>query len=80
MVHILENCRLFMGGADYTAQSNKVEIAAESEEKEVTTFGSVDANGKLWKDVIGCAKGGPPDLSENTGARFRSLLQAKRRA
>jgi hypothetical protein len=34
---------------------------------------------ELWKDAIGCARGGPADLSENTGARFRSLLAAKRR-
>lgn len=53
MVQVLENVRLFMGGADYTGQSNKIEVAAESEEKDVTTFASVDANGKLWKDVLG---------------------------
>ena len=34
----------------------------------------------LWRDAIGCAKGGPPDRSERTGERFRSLLLAKRRA
>jgi len=34
----------------------------------------------LWKDAIGCAKGGPPDLSARTGERVRSLLRAKRRA
>jgi hypothetical protein len=35
---------------------------------------------ELWKDAIGCAKGGPPDLSERTGDHFRSLLLARRRA
>jgi hypothetical protein len=25
-------------------------------------------------DLIGCAEGGPPDLSENTGQRLRELL------
>ena len=35
---------------------------------------------EMWKDAIGCAEGGPPDLSERTGDRFRSLLLAKRRA
>ena len=35
---------------------------------------------EIWKDAIGCAKGGPPDLSERTGDHFRSLLLAKRRA
>jgi hypothetical protein len=48
--------------------------AAESEERRGQT--AFD----LWKDVIGCAKGGPPDLSERTGERFRALLLAKRRA
>ncbi len=48
--------------------------AAESEERRgQTAF-------ELWKDAIGCAKGGPPDLSERTGERFRSLLLARRRA
>jgi len=35
---------------------------------------------EMWKDAIGCAEGGPPDLSERTGEHFRSLLLAKRRA
>jgi Arc/MetJ-type ribon-helix-helix transcriptional regulator len=35
---------------------------------------------EMWKDAIGCAEGGPPDLSERTGDHFRSLLSAKRRA
>jgi hypothetical protein len=32
-----------------------------------------------WKDVIGLAHGGPPDLSERTGEKVRALLLAKRR-
>jgi hypothetical protein len=48
--------------------------AAESEERQgQTAF-------ELRKDAIGCAKGGPPDLSERTGEHFRSLLLARRRA
>jgi hypothetical protein len=35
---------------------------------------------EMWRDAIGCAEGGPPDLSERTGDHFRSLLSAKRRA
>jgi len=35
---------------------------------------------EMWQDAIGCAEGGPADLSECTGDRFRSLLLAKRRA
>ncbi len=29
-------------------------------------------------DLIGCVKGGPPDLSERTGERFRELLTQKK--
>jgi hypothetical protein len=50
--HVLKNARLFAGGVDLTGQSNKVELNAEFEAKDVTTFGSVDANGELWKEVI----------------------------
>jgi len=32
-----------------------------------------------WADVIGCASGGPRDLSERTGEKFRALLLAGRR-
>ena len=35
---------------------------------------------EMWKDAIGCAEGGPPDLSERPGDHFRSLLLSKRRA
>lgn len=28
-------------------------------------------------DLIGCVEGGPPDLSENTGEKFRELLTQK---
>ena len=35
---------------------------------------------EMWRDAIGCAEGGSPDLSERTGEHFRSLLRAKRRA
>jgi predicted transcriptional regulator len=34
---------------------------------------------EAWKDAIGCAEGGPPDLSDRTGDHFRALLAAKRR-
>lgn len=33
---ILENVRLFTGGADLAGQSNKVELAAEVEDKDTT--------------------------------------------
>jgi hypothetical protein len=56
MAEILKNVRIFSGGADLTGQSNKVELSPESEEKDVTTFGSTDANGDIWKEVIGGLK------------------------
>jgi Arc/MetJ-type ribon-helix-helix transcriptional regulator len=30
-------------------------------------------------DLIGCVQGGPPDLSEATGTRFRQLLANRKR-
>jgi hypothetical protein len=32
---------------------------------------------KAVKDLIGCVRGGPPDLSVGTGKRFRQLLVRK---
>ena len=29
-------------------------------------------------DLIGCVSGGPPDLSEDTGGKYRDLLIRKR--
>lgn len=29
-------------------------------------------------DLIGCVKGDPPDLSENTGEKFRELLSRRK--
>lgn len=29
-------------------------------------------------DLIGCVRGGPPDLSEDTGRKFRALLVEKK--
>jgi hypothetical protein len=33
---------------------------------------------ELWRDAVGCAAGGPPDLSERTGDRLRLLLIRRR--
>ena len=33
---------------------------------------------QLWKDVLGIAKGLPPDLSQNTGEKMRLMLDEKR--
>lgn len=52
MKQILQGARIFAGGCDLTAMTNKVELGAEFEEKDVTTFGSVDANNQIWKEVL----------------------------
>ena len=67
--HILENVRLYMGGADYTGVSNKVELALEVEEKDVTTFGDYDpTTGRLWKTV----KGGLGSAKITQGGNFEA--------
>lgn len=45
---VLTGCRIFAGSADLTSSSNKVEVSAEAEEKEVTNFASGG-----WKEVRG---------------------------
>lgn len=51
---ILRNVRIFVGGVDLTGHSNKIDVAAEVEERDTTNFGSVDlATGQVWKDLIG---------------------------
>lgn len=50
---ILANVRLFAGGTDLTGVANQVEIAGSLDAKNATTFGSVDAAGRLWMDNLG---------------------------
>ncbi|WP_330242012.1 hypothetical protein [Streptomyces sp. NBC_00525] len=45
---ILTGARIFAGGADLTGASNKAELSAEVEEKDVTTFAS-----NKWNEVVG---------------------------
>lgn len=50
---ILRNVRIFAVGCDLTGQSNKISMEPVHEEKDVTTFGSVDpASGILAKEVL----------------------------
>lgn len=35
---------------------------------------------EAFSHLIGCASGGPPDLSERTGEKFTKLLRARRRS
>ena len=52
--HILKNVQLFAGGINLTSFNNKLELAAEVEEKECTTFGSYDATtNTVWREYIG---------------------------
>lgn len=54
---ILTDVRLFTGGCDLTSANNKLEFAAEVEEKDVTTFRST-GSGRHWMSVLGgIAKG-----------------------
>ncbi len=50
---VLTNVRLFAGGADFTSRTNQVELAAEVEDKDATTYGSGG-----WKEFLGGLKGG----------------------
>lgn len=47
-----------------------IEVLAEEEGLDET----VQSPYELIEDLIGCASGGPGDLSTRTGERFRSLL------
>lgn len=52
MAEILKNVRLYAGGVDLTGASNKVDVGAEVEERDVTTWASYDAaSDKVWKAV-----------------------------
>ncbi len=51
---ILKNVQLFAGGVNLTSFNNKLELAAEVEEKECTTFGSYDSGtDTVWREYIG---------------------------
>jgi hypothetical protein len=52
-----------------------LDLLARESAREAESKGPYDAIAHL----IGCVRGGPPDLSTNTGAHFRRLLQARRR-
>jgi hypothetical protein len=49
---VLTDVRLFTGGADLTSANNKVELAAEVEEKDATVFRS-SGTGQMFTSVIG---------------------------
>lgn len=47
---VLLNSRLFVAGADFTGNSNKLELDATVEEKETTAFAPT---GDVWKELLG---------------------------
>lgn len=54
MGELLKNVRLYSGGCDLTGSGNKIDVSAEVEEKDVTTWGDYDeATDKVWKAVQG---------------------------
>src|SRR5580693_2315493 len=58
---ILRNVRIFAGATDITGAANQIELPATAEIKNVTTFGSVDANGQIWQENLPVIEGA--DLS-----------------
>src|ERR1041384_8770596 len=46
---VLQNVRLFGGGADFTARSNRVELSMEAESKDATSFA---ATGSAWHEEL----------------------------
>lgn len=48
---VLLNVRTFAGGADLTAQSNKIEFGVEVEDKDATPYRPVGQGG--WKEILG---------------------------
>ncbi len=54
MTEILKNVRLYCGGVDLTGASNKIDAAAEVEERDTTTWASYDpTTDRVWKEVQG---------------------------
>jgi Ribbon-helix-helix protein, copG family len=60
----------------------KSQVIRDAIERLVRAESETDATSSVydeWADVIGCAAGGPGDLSERTGEKFRAVLVARRR-
>ncbi|MEK7469576.1 MAG: hypothetical protein AAB074_19560 [Planctomycetota bacterium] len=52
-----------------------LDLLARASSQEAESRGPYEAIAHL----VGCVRGGPPDLSAKTGAHFRRILQARRR-
>lgn len=61
-----------------TRRRSQSEIVREAVATLIERAAETDRPFDAWASVIGIARGGPPDLSERTGARFRGLLNGRR--
>ncbi len=52
----------------------RLAIQEMAERRALTTANPAE----LARDLIGCVSGGPPDLSQETGRKFRELLERRR--
>ena len=59
-------------------QSEIIREAIEALAQSESTAGELSPYARV-EDLIGCATGGPPDLSEDTGRKFAELLAARKR-
>jgi hypothetical protein len=61
------------------SRSDVIRTALEALAQREHLVGSPGTPYERVAHLIGCVKGGPPDLSERTGDRFRKLLERKAR-
>jgi hypothetical protein len=59
-------------------QSEIIREAIEALARSESAAGELSPYARV-EDLIGCASGGPPDLSEDTGRKFTELLAARKR-
>ncbi len=62
-------------------RQTKSEVVRDAIRSLAREEGNADKGGspyELVADLLGCARGGPPDLSIDTGRKLRSLLAGRR--
>ncbi len=62
------------------SRSEVIRSAIVALEQEEQSSQRVKTPYEAMKHLLGCASGGPPDLSERSGAKFQTLLQRRRAA
>ena len=60
-------------------QSDVIRDALTAQARQESSGAALDRPYEAIAHLVGCARGGPPDLSERTGDRFRALLAARPR-